>query len=145
MSSALDTEKGRRKNKGAFRFVKVTTACSELPGGSTGSRNRRVFSSEVPESWRRHASQYGEMAPGTSQLSYQDSSHNQSSGSSLRVLHRDFARPVSRSPGLLLKPKISWAKPESAVARKRTRDFKLLLQAKPAPTATLGPSKVTTK
>lgn len=60
MPSALDTEKGRRKNKGAFRFVKVTSACSELAGGSTGSRNRRGFSSRSPgESEMLHVARPG--------------------------------------------------------------------------------------
>lgn len=89
MPSALDTEKERRENKGAFRFVKVTFARSELPGGS---RNRGVFflqkSLGVGDAARR-ASQHGVMAPGRSQPSYQDSLHSQNAGRSLRLLRRE--------------------------------------------------------
>lgn len=52
---------------------------------------------------------------------------------------------MSQSPGLLLKAKISWAKPNFVVASEHTQDFKLLLQAKPVLRATLRPSEATTK
>lgn len=41
--SALDTEKERREKKGSFRFVKVTFACSVLPGGSRNHRESELL------------------------------------------------------------------------------------------------------